>query len=56
MSSFDMLELKNRLQLLRKIRSIGTDEALELSIKRFNELSDFLGKILRKEKDCLLEQ
>ena len=56
MSSFDMLELKNRLQLLRKMRNLGTDAALELSVKRFNELSDFLGKILRKEKDYLLEQ
>lgn len=56
MSCLDMLELKNRLQLLRKIRNLGTDEALELSIKRFNDLSDFLGKILRKEKDFILEQ
>jgi hypothetical protein len=56
MSSLDMLELKNRLQLLRKMRTLGTDEALELSVKRFNDLSDFLGKVLRKEKDCILEQ
>lgn len=56
MSSLDLSELNNRLQLLRKVRSLGTDEALELSFKRFNELSDFLGKILRKEKDCLLDQ
>jgi hypothetical protein len=56
MSSLDMLEIKNRLQLLRKIRSVGTEEAFELSIKRFNDLSDFLGKILRKEKDFILEQ
>ena len=56
MSILDLSELNNRLQLLRKVRSLGTDEALELSVKRFNELSDFLGKILRKEKDYLLEQ
>ena len=49
MSSLDLSELNNRLQLLRKLEKLGTDEAFQLTIKRFNDLSAFLQKIIGKE-------
>ena len=49
MSSLDLSELNNRLQLLRKLEKLGTDEAFQLTIKRFNDLSTFLQKLIGKE-------
>ena len=49
MSSLDLSELNNRLQLLRKLEKLGTDEAIQLTFKRFNELSCFLQRVIRKE-------
>jgi hypothetical protein len=49
MSPLDLCELNNRIQLLRKLKQVGTDEAFDLTVKRFNDLSEFLGKLLRKE-------
>ncbi|CAK9250929.1 unnamed protein product [Sphagnum jensenii] len=46
MSTLDLSELNNRLQLLRKLEKLGTDEAVQLTIKRFNDLSNFLQKAL----------
>jgi len=49
MSTLDLSELNNRLQLLRKQEKLGTDEAIQLTIKRFNELSNFLQRVIGKE-------
>jgi len=49
MSSLDLSELNNRLQLLRKLEKVSTDEAFHLTVKRFNDLSAFLQKIIGKE-------
>ena len=49
MSNLDLSELNNRLQLLRKLEKLGTDEAVQLTIKRFNDLSAFLQRVIGKE-------
>lgn len=49
MSTLDLSELHNRLQLLRKQEKLGTDEAVQLTIKRFNDLSTFLQRVIGKE-------
>ena len=49
MSSLDLSELNNRLQLLRKLEKLGTDEAIQLTVKRFNDLSNFLQRVIGKE-------
>ena len=49
MSTLDISELNNRLQLLRKLEKLGTDEAIQLAVKRFNDLSNFLQKVIGKE-------
>ena len=49
MSILDLSELHNRLQLLRKLEKVGTDEAFQLTVKRFNDLSAFVQKIIGKE-------
>ena len=49
MSNLDISELNNRLQLLRKLEKVGTDEAIKLTVKRFNDLSTFLQKVIGKE-------
>jgi hypothetical protein len=48
MSSLDLSELNNRLQLLRKLEKVGTDEAFQLTVKRFNDLSN-LQRVIGKE-------
>ena len=49
MSSLDLSELNNRLQLLRELENLGTDEAFQLTVKRFNDLSSFLQRVIGKE-------
>jgi hypothetical protein len=50
MSALDLSELNNRLQLLRKLEKLDTtDEAIQLTVKRFNELSSFLQRVIGKE-------
>ncbi len=49
MPPLDLSELNNRLHLLRKQENLGTDEAVQLTIKRFNDLSAFLQRVIRKE-------
>ena len=49
MYSLDLSELNNRLQLLRKQEKLGTDEAIHLTVKRFNDLSCFLQRVIVKE-------
>ena len=49
MSSLDLSELNNRLQLLRKLEKLGTDEAFHHAVKRFNDLSAFLHQVIGKE-------
>jgi hypothetical protein len=49
MSNLDLSELNNRLQLLRKQEKLGTDETIHLTIKRFNDLSRFLQRVISKE-------
>ena len=49
MSTLDLLELNNRLQLLRKLEKLSTDEAFQVRVKRFNDLSTFLQRVIGKE-------
>lgn len=49
MSTLDLSELHIRLQLLRKLEKLGTDEAIQLTVKRFNDLSAFLQRAISKE-------
>jgi hypothetical protein len=49
MSSHDLLELRTRLQLLRKQEKHGTDEAIQHTVKKFNDLSAFLQQMIGKE-------
>jgi hypothetical protein len=49
MYSLDLSELHNHLELLRKQEKLGTDEAVQLTIKRFNDLSTFLQRFIAKE-------
>lgn len=49
MSTLDLSELNNRLQLLRKQEKLGTDEAIRLTVKIFNDLSNFLQRVIVKE-------
>ena len=49
MSSHDLSELHIRLQLLRKQEKHGTEEAFHLTVKRFNDLSAFLQRVIGKE-------
>jgi len=49
MSILDLSELNNRLQLLQKLEKVGTDEAIQLTVKRFNDLSNFLQRVIGKE-------
>ena len=49
MLNHDLSELNNRLQLLRKQEKHGTDEAIQLTVKRFNDLSAFLQRVIGKE-------
>lgn len=49
MSSLDLSELNNRIQLLRKLEKLGTDKAVQLTIQRFNDLSTFLQRVIGKE-------
>lgn len=49
MSTHDLSELNNRLQLLRKQEKLGTDEAIQHTVKRFNDLSTFLQRVIGKE-------
>jgi len=53
MSTLDLSELNNRLQLLCKLEKLGTDEAVQLTIKRFNDLSSFLQRIIGKELQAM---
>jgi hypothetical protein len=49
MSSLDLSELHNRLQLLRKQKKLGTEEAFHHAVQRFNDLSAFLHQVIGKE-------
>ena len=49
MSSLDLSELNNRLQLLRKQEKLDTDEAIQHTVKRFHDLSTFLQRVIGKE-------
>ncbi len=49
MSTLDLSELNNRLQLLRKQEKVATDEAIQLTAKRFNDLSNLLQRVIVKE-------
>jgi hypothetical protein len=56
MSTLDLSELHNRLQLLRKQEKHGTDEEFHHAVKRFNDLSAFLQQVIGKELQQPLNQ
>ena len=49
MSSLHLLELNNRLQLLRKQTKLDTEEEFHHAVQRFNDLSAFLHQVIGKE-------
>jgi hypothetical protein len=49
MSSQDLSELTARLHLLRDGKRFDTDEGIQRTIQRFNDLSALLQKVIQKE-------
>jgi hypothetical protein len=54
MSSQDLSELTTSLHLLRDNKQFDTDDGIELTIQRFNDLSALLQKMIRKELQAAL--